>query len=89
MMRAAVIGLLALSAGSAAAQDTTTFAIPNITITHVYPLVVHAGDNAVRTFQMEEGACLRGPLVFNGIDGKEQFKLAAGVDYPAGCSKDR
>lgn len=38
------------------------------------------------TFQMKHGACLRGPLVFYDRDGKEQFKLDAGAEYPSGCS---
>jgi len=36
-------------------------------------------------FRMGARACLRGPLVFQDIDGKPIFRLDDGVEYPVGC----
>jgi hypothetical protein len=78
---------IVLTASPALAQDTTnTLDVTKMKIDHVYPLVVSASGEAGKyTFTMDEGACLRGPLVFFGLYGKEQFRLAAGVEYPSGC----
>ena len=57
----------------------------------VYPLVINSAkpdDSAgFEIFRMEPGACLRGPLVFHQADGKEQFRLGDGIEYPTGCGK--
>lgn len=40
-----------------------------------------------QTFRMGPGACLKGPMQFFAIDGKEMLSISAGQDLPAGCSK--
>jgi len=43
--------------------------------------------SARETFRMQQGACLRGPMEFYGIDGEVIFSLQAGVEYPTDCGK--
>lgn len=70
-----------LASPAALAQDTTG----TMTITHVYPLVA-VSKNGTTIFRMEDGSCLRGPLMIAQEDGKEVFRLEAGKEYPTGCS---
>ena len=40
---------------------------------------------AVEIFRMDAGGCLRGPIVFTEIDGKEIFRLLPDIEYPTDC----
>lgn len=38
-------------------------------------------------FSIKPGSCIRGPLLIQQETGQEIFRLDAGTDFPAGCSK--
>lgn len=52
---------------------------------HLELLVIAQKGDQRATFELGNGGCLIGPLTFYDLDGKEQFKLAAGVEFPTGC----
>jgi hypothetical protein len=62
-------------------------AAPQDTLLQFMITVPPQGIGTVReVFSMNPGACLRGPLRFKDADGKVQFSLDPGIDYPTDCS---
>lgn len=60
--------------------------VPSTTdITEYYDLMVLHGTNYNKSFRMEYGACLRGPLQFFDTDGKVLFELEKDIEFPSGC----
>lgn len=47
-------------------------------------VLAQKGDHRA-TFELGKGGCLIGPLTFYDLDGHELFRLAPGIEFPAGC----
>lgn len=45
--------------------------------------------DSVTIFRLDYGGCLRGPLVFFDVQGKESFHLDAGKYYPSECNQSQ
>lgn len=73
-MRMLIAGLLMSSA--AMAQDN--FIIYN-------PLIVQSQVGPTTIVEMQDGSCMRGPIVIRQFDGTEAFRLKAGEWFPADC----
>lgn len=55
-------------------------------IAHYYVMMVDFDKSMHKSFTMDLGACLRGPLKFYDVDEKVVFELGMGTDFPTGCS---
>lgn len=76
---------LALGIHEVWAQQGTGLTTTTTAVTKYYELMVLHGNGADKSFRMEYGACLRGPLQFFDMDGKVLFELDKDVEFPSGC----
>ena len=93
-MRKIALSLVFLTAPVLALAQSAT--VPSWDLTTKFTIdramTVHETDEhgvSVETFRMEEGGCLRGPIVFTGTDGKEIFRLLPGIEYPTNCGNPK